>query len=296
MEKINRIDLSYFKDAKNVKMYDNHIACGVFNSSENILSKNYIYCNYCSITVVINGEVIIDINQKEYALHRKDIMFLGSTDIIKVKSTSKGCKFIILFIDLYFMNTILAYNVVFITMWFKQKRVIVPYVTLDNTQFKIFSSLIIYIMDNIDVERKNKELWMINKIAAILLEMSNIGYLKDGHNDNDNDRASFIFQSFFSILATNYRTQREISFYAKELNISPSYLSKIIRNMSSFSVQGQINRLLMIDAYHLLAHTNMSIQQITFELNFSDQSAFTKFFKRHTNKTPMIYRKEQKKK
>jgi AraC family transcriptional regulator, transcriptional activator of pobA len=294
-KKINRIDLSYFKDIKNVKMYDNHIACGAFNSSEDTLSRDYVYCNYCSISVIQNGELIIDVNQKEYTLHRKDIIFLGSTDLIKVKSTSKGCKFITLFIDLYFMNTILSYNVVFITMWFKQKKVTEPYVTLNNTQFKIFSSLITYIMNNIDVERNNKQLWIINKIAAILLETSNIDYLKDGNSDNENDRASFIFQSFFTLLAANYKTQREIGFYADKLNISPSYLSKIVKDMSSFTVQGQINRLLLIDAYHLLSHTNMSIQQITFELNFSDQSAFTKFFKRHTNQTPMSYRKEQKK-
>jgi AraC family transcriptional activator of pobA len=294
-KKINRVDLSYFKDVKNVKMYDNHIACGVFTSNENILSKDYIYCNYCSISVVLSGEVIIDVNQKEYTLHRKDIIFLGSTDLIKVKTASKDCKFITLLVDLYFMNIILAYNVVFITMWFKQKKVTEPYVTLNDTQFKTFSSLITYIKDNIDVERNNKQLWMINKIVSILLETSNIDYLKDSNGDNENDRASFIFQSFFTLLAANYKTQREIGFYADKLNISPSYLSKIVKDMSSFTVQGQINRLLLIDAYHLLSHTNMSIQQITFELNFSDQSAFTKFFKRHTNQTPMSYRKEQKK-
>lgn len=74
-KKINRVDLSYFKDVKNVKMYDNHIACGVFTSNENILSKDYIYCNYCSISVVLSGEVIIDVNKKNILYIEKILYF-----------------------------------------------------------------------------------------------------------------------------------------------------------------------------------------------------------------------------
>jgi AraC-like DNA-binding protein len=42
----------------------------------------------------------------------------------------------------------------------------------------------------------------------------------------------------------------------------------------------------------LLVHTNLSVSEIANQLNFEDQSYFTKFFKRETGITPIQYRSD----
>lgn len=40
----------------------------------------------------------------------------------------------------------------------------------------------------------------------------------------------------------------------------------------------------------MLKYSNMSIQDISYELNFPDQSFFARYFKKHTGMTPLEYR------
>jgi AraC family transcriptional activator of pobA len=290
---VDRVSLSYFENNKCIKAYEQLIACGVLTYDSTMLN-DYVYCDYCSIYIITYGEITIFINNKQYSLHRKDIAFLGSTDLIKIVSMSNDCEIISLFISLDFMSSIFAYNNVLLNIWFSLKKRLDPYIALDDHYFETLQILIINIINDMDSERKNKEFWIINKITCILLEISNIPTLNKNNNINNYNRTHFIFQEFFILTSKHHKKEREISFYANKLNITPAYLSKIVKDISSFTVKEQITRFLLIDAYHLLLHTDMTVQQIAYELNFSDQPSFNKFFKKNTNLTPIEYRNKKK--
>ena len=99
-----------------------------------------------------------------------------------------------------------------------------------------------------------------------------------------------LFQQFISLLIRHYKQEHYIEFYARSLSISPSYLSRIIRQTTQKTAAYFINGLLYAEACRLLRHTDRSIQAIADELNFSDQSAFGKFFKANTGLSPLQYR------
>jgi AraC family transcriptional activator of pobA len=296
---MDRIDLSYFQDFKHlkyVKTYEKYIVCLLSTYNKNIFVKDYIYCNYSSFTVVVHGEMCVSINKKQYYLHEKDILFLGTTDLVHIISMSNDYKSLMLIVDVNFMNTILAYNTLFLDIWFRVKRMPQPYVSLKDTQFLIIYNQIVNIMMNIEIERKHKRFWMLNKLASILLEVSNIPELDEDKYMYNNNRAYSIFKNFHILLGQYYKKEREISFYADKLNITVSYLTKIMKKTSPFTFKEQINRMLLINAYHLLLYTDMTVQQIAYELNFSDASSFIKFFKRNTSLSPIEYKKSQKEK
>jgi AraC family transcriptional activator of pobA len=293
---MDRINLSYLKGLKNlqyVKYYENNLICVLSDYDEKLFSRYYVYCNYCSISMIMYGELSVSINQKKHNLHEKDILFLGSTDFVKVLSISKDCKIMALFISLDFMNRILAYSTIFMNIWFKIKKITIPYISLNNRQFQIFANLLIAIMLNAEEKRENKDFWMINKIASIFLEISNMEVVKQMDAKYNKNNTYSIFQNFYILLSQYYKTERDIGFYANELNITPAYLSKVVKKSSPFTVQEQINRLLIISACHSLLYTNMTVQQIASDLNFSDSSSFIKFFKRDMHQTPIEYKKEQ---
>ncbi|MBO5978972.1 MAG: AraC family transcriptional regulator [Bacteroidales bacterium] len=72
--------------------------------------------------------------------------------------------------------------------------------------------------------------------------------------------------------------------------MSPKYLSKLIKEVSGKSAPEWINAYVMLEDKHLLKYTDISIKEIVFKLNFSNQTVFYKYFKAHTGMTPTEYR------
>ena len=81
-----------------------------------------------------------------------------------------------------------------------------------------------------------------------------------------------------------------MAFYADQLCLSPKYLSKLIKEVSGKSAPEWINAYVMLEDKHLLKYTDISIKEIVFKLNFSNQTVFYKYFKAHTGMTPTEYR------
>lgn len=98
------------------------------------------------------------------------------------------------------------------------------------------------------------------------------------------------FNKFISILSENYTREREVRFYADKMNLSPRYLTTTIRNVSGYTVSEWISRFVIKDAKYLLKHSDMTIQQVAYELNFPNQSFFGKYFKNNTGMSPGTYR------
>ena len=91
-------------------------------------------------------------------------------------------------------------------------------------------------------------------------------------------------------LARHYMQQRSVGFYAGQLNLTPKYLTTLIRKTSGRTAVEWIDDYVVLEAKNLLKYSTMSIQEIAYYLNFSNQSFFGKYFKSHTGMTPSAYR------
>jgi len=99
-----------------------------------------------------------------------------------------------------------------------------------------------------------------------------------------------LFEAFYELLLANYKESREVGFYADKLCLTPKYLSAVIKDLTGKSAFEWINDYVTLEAKALLKSTNMTIQQISDELNFANQSFFGKYFKRLTGASPKEYR------
>jgi len=104
-------------------------------------------------------------------------------------------------------------------------------------------------------------------------------------------RSYKIFTDFNDLLLDNFREHHDITFYADRLGISPRYLSMITKEITNNTVATFINKKLMYEACWLLRTTDLSINEISQKLHFSDQASFSKFFKRINGNPPLHYRK-----
>lgn len=102
-------------------------------------------------------------------------------------------------------------------------------------------------------------------------------------------RQEEIFQRFIGEVEKHYRRERSVKFYADSLCISPKYLSTVVYKVSRQLAGQWIDAYVILEAKTLLKSGKLTIQQISEQLNFSNQSFFGKFFKRCAGMSPKDY-------
>lgn len=131
-------------------------------------------------------------------------------------------------------------------------------------------------------------------IAATIYKVGDIltHYLTE-HPEVDSpihNRAEEYFRQFTELLGEHYKHERSVGFYARQLCITPKYLTKLIKRISGKSVSEWIDNYVILEAKTLLKYSNMSVQEIAYYLNFPNQSFFGSYFKRNAGMSPSQYK------
>ena len=131
-------------------------------------------------------------------------------------------------------------------------------------------------------------------IAATIYKVGDIltHYLTE-HPEVDSpihNRAEEYFRQFTELLGEHYKHERSVGFYARQLCITPKYLTTLIKRISGKSVSEWIDNYVILEAKTLLKYSNMSVQEIAYYLNFPNQSFFGSYFKRNAGMSPSQYK------
>jgi len=81
-----------------------------------------------------------------------------------------------------------------------------------------------------------------------------------------------------------------VQLVAEALNMSPNYLSSLLKVWTGQSTQGHIHEKLIEKAKERLSTTDLSVTEIAYELGFEHPQSFSKFFKTKTNLSPLEFR------
>lgn len=81
-----------------------------------------------------------------------------------------------------------------------------------------------------------------------------------------------------------------VQFIAESLNVSPNYLSGLLKVLTGQSTQQHIHDKLIEKAKEKLSTTDLSVSEIAYELGFEHPQSFSKFFKSKTNLPPLEFR------
>ncbi len=131
-------------------------------------------------------------------------------------------------------------------------------------------------------------------IAATIYKVGDIltHYLTE-HPEVDSpihNRAEEYFRQFTELLGEHYKHERSVGFYARQLCITPKYLTTLNKRISGKSVSEWIDNYVILEAKTLLKYSNMSVQEIAYYLNFPNQSFFGSYFKRNAGMSPSQYK------
>ena len=106
-------------------------------------------------------------------------------------------------------------------------------------------------------------------------------------------RAEEYFKEFIRQLGEHFRQERSVGYYAQRLCITPKYLTTLVKRISGRSVSEWIDTFVITEAKTLLKYSNLSIQEIAYQLNFPNQSFFGSYFKRNTGMSPSQYKAQK---
>ena len=89
-----------------------------------------------------------------------------------------------------------------------------------------------------------------------------------GHKEN-------IFRIFIHLAYRYFKEEHQVQFYADRMNITPVYLTRAVKEVSGNTVLAYLQSMLYNEACVQLSSTSKTIGEISEDLNFNDQSAFS---------------------
>ena len=109
--------------------------------------------------------------------------------------------------------------------------------------------------------------------------------------DTHSDRTAYIVKQLMALLATGIsRTERDVSYYAERLNVSPKYLSATVKRVTGHSVTSYIDRHTVPILKEYLNDERLSLTQIAELMNFASLSYFSRYCTKHLGQSPSEYR------
>lgn len=104
------------------------------------------------------------------------------------------------------------------------------------------------------------------------------------------DRLEKLLTDYFNSSDLTARGLPAVDSIARSLNVSPGYLSGILKTLTGQSTQQHIHNKLIEKAKEKLSTTRLSVSEIAYELGFEHSQSFSKLFKSKTNLSPLEFR------
>jgi AraC-like DNA-binding protein len=104
------------------------------------------------------------------------------------------------------------------------------------------------------------------------------------------DRLEKLLADYFNMEDLSKNGLPSVHHIASTLNVSPSYLSSLLKTLTGTSTQQFIHDKLIEKAKEKLSTTTLSVSEIAYELGFEHPQSFSKLFRAKTNRSPLEFR------
>ena len=248
--------------------------------------------NALIIGVGTEGETSLTSNLQEFRLKKDSLFIFSPKHILQVQSNNRfKAHLIVIAPDFLKRINIDTKRMMPLFLQFSS----LPCMELTHTESQSLRSFI----SMVEQELKGSETDFSSEIiggliAATIYKVGDIltHYLTE-HPEVDSpihNRAEEYFRQFTELLGEHYKHERSVGFYARQLCITPKYLTTLIKRISGKSVSEWIDSYVILEAKTLLKYSNMSVQEIAYYLNFPNQSFFGSYFKRNAGMSPSQYK------
>ena len=150
------------------------------------------------------------------------------------------------------------------------------------------------------IGNENESSSTLNNSSVIIRSLLNILILKlsrclESIQEESSRNDSIFIHRLSQLVDTYFMKEHNTGFYASAFNISEKQLNDLCNRNFNYGLKKILTDRLMHEARKLLLITELSVSEISYKLNFEDNSYFNKVFKNKTGLTPRRFREMHKK-
>ena len=227
------------------------------------------------IAVVLEGSIIVGVNNDKRLLTKGDAVALGSGDIHYYDGREHKAKMMILIFKPELINTS--------TRWPKEKRFVNNFILKDTMPFEErddIVKLLFLLKDVVNPAEEAGLLFMkshLYYICAILLKY--LPVVTIDHTSGDKVLMKLkLQQDIFSYIEDNYMNDITVESLAKHFHISTKYFSKIFNSISGDNFKTHINSIRIGHAENMIMEGNENFAEIAFACGFNSVRTFNRAF------------------
>ena len=246
--------------------------------------------NFILIGLCTQGEVMYELDTRKQVIRPGDILIVSDRHVVDSYQCSDDMRGLCIMMSVQFFREIIQ-NVSDISSLFLFSR-LHPVMRLEAKEVETFKDYFQVIKQKIGDESNHFRKDLVKTLLlAMFYDLSNIIY-RVKQDDRQRSRAEVIFIQFIGLVERNFRTERRVGWYAKQLGITPKHLSETIKAVSRRTPNEWIDDYLILELRVQLKNSTKNIKDIAADFKFPNQSFFGKFFKEHVGMSPLQYRRQ----
>ncbi|MEM7486497.1 MAG: helix-turn-helix domain-containing protein [Bacteroidota bacterium] len=149
---------------------------------------------------------------------------------------------------------------------------------------------------NLPIDKYSKE--VIVSSLELLCSYASRFYNRQFVTRNDVDSSFLVkfeqtLKQYFSSGMSSEQGIPSVGYFSEKLNLSPNYLSDLLRSLTGKSTQEHIHFQVLEKAKNLIQSTDKTIAEIAYEIGFEYPQYFSVFFKKKTGVTPTVFRNQR---
>lgn len=247
--------------------------------------------NYIIMALCQRGEAHYTIDTRQQSVRQGDLLFVSERHIVDSYQMSPDfkCQGIMVSTEFYHSFVLNVKNVSSLLL-FSTKN---PVVKLTEAEIQTYGNYYTSIRDKIVADHPYRTEVVKAMLLAMFYDMSGVIWRVEQRPGNSPSRAEAIFADFIKLLEANFRSERRVGWYANQLQISPKYMSEVVKLISKRTPNDWIDHYVVLELRVLLKNSTKTIKEITEELHFPNQSFLGKYFKEHVGVSPSEFRRSK---
>lgn len=243
--------------------------------------------SYTTVFVCLEGQALVSVNFKNYLLQKHDLLVLAEDSITRVLRTSSNFEIFYCLVHKKFASEV-AYNLPNSLFLFLNDYPLLRPQHSDIPFLEMWIKEIEHIKTHCTI---NQHIMLRNHLQNLFLKVTEEMPPEGTLPRHQRTRKEMLCWQFWEMIGKYCTQERNVSFYADKLNITPYYLSQITKIYLTDAPKDLIDRQVILEIKALLTSTDISIKEIADQLNFEDTSYLGRYFKRHTGMTLSKYRR-----
>jgi len=263
----------------------------VFDTKRHFSVKYPHRHDFFEVLYLMKGSGFHVIDANKYEIQPPCVFFMSPGQAHKLELSSDIEGYIFIFTaDFYLLNQSNQNSLIEFPFFYTLHQENPPLLLVNENDIRFLETLFRQAIS----ETKNSgdfTLELLRSVLDVILTTCAARY-KVNENLLNKGKGQILVKRFFHLIEENNQKNLSMSDYARMIGITPNHLTQTVKQLTGKTSTQIIKAKQLLEIKRLLVHTNLNVSEIANQLNFEDQSYFTKFFRRETGITPLQYRAE----